>query len=66
VGSRNKEVGGKPFESFLFGFLNLALMLERVKSSIPHGAWRFHFFHKLFLLKLAYTRTFISTIGILV
>jgi hypothetical protein len=25
-------------------FLNLAPILGRVKSSIPHGAWRFHFF----------------------
>jgi hypothetical protein len=25
-------------------FLNLAPTLGRVKSSIPHGAWRFHFF----------------------
>jgi hypothetical protein len=30
-------------------FLNLAPILGRVKSSIPHGAWRFHFFFKLFL-----------------
>jgi hypothetical protein len=42
-------------------FLNLAPTLGRVKSSIPHGAWRFHFF-----LNLEYTWTFISTVGILV
>jgi hypothetical protein len=24
--------------------LNLAPTLGKVKSSIPHGAWRFHFF----------------------
>jgi hypothetical protein len=45
--------------------LNLALTLGRVKSSIPHGAWRFHFF-PIILLKLKYTWTFISTVGILV
>jgi hypothetical protein len=27
-------------------FLKLAPILGRVKSSIPHGAWRFHFFPK--------------------
>jgi hypothetical protein len=46
--------------------LNLAPTLGRVKSSIPHGAWRFYFFQILFLLNLEYTWTFISTIGILV
>jgi hypothetical protein len=35
------------------------------ESSIPHEAWRFHFF-SIFLLKLDYTRTFISTVGIFV
>jgi hypothetical protein len=25
-------------------FVNLASTLGRVKSSIPHGAWRFYFF----------------------
>jgi hypothetical protein len=29
-------------------FLNLAPTLGRVKSSIPHGAWRFHFFSTFF------------------
>jgi hypothetical protein len=28
-------------------FLNVAFILGRVKSSIPHGAWRFHFFPNL-------------------
>jgi hypothetical protein len=46
-------------------FLNLALTLGRVKSSIPHGAWRFYFF-PIFWLKLEYTWTFISTVGIFV
>jgi hypothetical protein len=29
-------------------FLNLAPTLGKVKSSIPHGAWRFHFFPSFF------------------
>jgi hypothetical protein len=33
-------------------FLNLALTLENVKSSIPHGAWRFHFFPNFIFAKL--------------
>jgi hypothetical protein len=41
VGSRNKEVWEKPFESFLSNLLNLAPTLGRVKSSLPHGLWRF-------------------------
>jgi hypothetical protein len=41
VGSRNKESWEKPFESFLSNLLNLAPTLGRVKSSLPHGAWRF-------------------------
>jgi hypothetical protein len=45
--------------------LKLAPTLGSVKSSIPHGAWRFHFFSN-FLLKLEDTWTFISIIGILV
>jgi hypothetical protein len=32
-------------------FLKLA-PLERVKSSIPHGAWRFHFFPNFIFAKL--------------
>jgi hypothetical protein len=48
VGSKNKEVWEEPFESFLSSFLNLAPTLGRMKSSIPHGAWRFHFFPFLF------------------
>jgi hypothetical protein len=39
--------------------LKLAPTRGRVKSSIPHGAWRFFFFQILFLLKLEYTWTFI-------
>jgi hypothetical protein len=35
-----------------------------VKSSVPHGDWRFHFFQIFFLLNLEYTWTFISTVGI--
>jgi hypothetical protein len=34
----------KKFESFFSGFLNLAPRLRRVKFSIPHEAWRYHFF----------------------
>jgi hypothetical protein len=41
VGSRNKESWEKPFESFFSNLLNLAPTLEEVKSSLPHGAWRF-------------------------
>jgi hypothetical protein len=66
VGIKNKEVWEKPFENFLSNLLNLAPTFGRVKSSIPHGAWRFHFFPKFFLLKLKYTTTFISTVGIFV
>jgi hypothetical protein len=33
-----------------FHFLNLAPILRSVKSSIPHGAWRFHFL--IFLAKI--------------
>jgi hypothetical protein len=47
-------------------FLNLAPTLERVKSSIPHGTWRFHFFSTSLLLKLDWTMILISTVGILV
>jgi hypothetical protein len=43
--------------------LKLAPTLGRVKSSIPHGAWRFYF-SSILKLKIEYTRTFISTIGI--
>jgi hypothetical protein len=39
--------------------------LGSVKSSIPHGAWRFHFFG-IFFARLEYTWISISTIGILV
>jgi hypothetical protein len=46
-------------------FLRLTLIFGSVKSSILHGTWRFHFY-QIFLLKLKETRTFISTIGILV
>jgi hypothetical protein len=46
-------------------FLKLAPTLGSVKSSIPHGAWRFHFF-PIFFLKLEDTLTFISIVGILV
>jgi hypothetical protein len=41
VGSRNKESWERPFESFLSNLLNLAPTLGRLKSSLPHGAWRF-------------------------
>jgi hypothetical protein len=58
VGSRNKEFWEKPFESFFSNLLNLAPILGRLKSSIPHGVWRFHIF-PIFLLNLEYT--FIST-----
>jgi hypothetical protein len=44
VGSRNKKSWEKPFESFLSNLLNLAPTLGKVKSSFPHGAWRFWFF----------------------
>jgi hypothetical protein len=44
-----------------FHFLKLAPTLGRVKSSIPHGAWRFHF-----LPKLEHPNTFVSAVGILV
>ena len=44
-------------------FLNLVPILRNTKSSIPHGAWRFHVIPKKFL-KLDYTKTFIFTIGI--
>jgi hypothetical protein len=47
VGSRNKESWEKPFESFLSNLLNLAPTLRRVKSSLPHGAWRFIFISNL-------------------
>jgi hypothetical protein len=66
VGSRNKESWEKPFESFLSKLLNLAPTLGRVKSSLPHGAWRFDFFSNFFWLNLEYTWTFIFTIGIFV
>jgi hypothetical protein len=39
VGIRNLEIS--PFESFLSNLLNLAPTLGRVKSSLPHGTWRF-------------------------
>jgi hypothetical protein len=32
-------------------FLNLAPILGSVKSSIPHGAWRFHFFPNFMFVK---------------
>jgi hypothetical protein len=51
VGSRNKESWEKPFESFLFNLLNLASILGKVKSSIPHGAWRFYFFSNFIFSK---------------
>jgi hypothetical protein len=63
AGIRNYEK--KRFESFLSNFLNIAPTLGRAKSSIPHGARRFNFF-PIFLLKLEYTKTFISIVGILV
>jgi hypothetical protein len=62
VGSRNKEVWKKPFESFFSSFFNLAPILGKVKSSIPHGAWRFHFF-QFFFLKLEHSKAVISTVG---
>jgi hypothetical protein len=37
-----------------FHFLNLAPTLGKMKSLIPHGAWRF-FFSIVFLLNLEYT-----------
>jgi hypothetical protein len=33
-------------------FLKLAPTLGSVKSSIPHGAWRFHSFSNLFFAKI--------------
>jgi hypothetical protein len=47
-------------------FLKLAPTLGSVKSSNPHGTWRFHFFSIFFLLKVKDTWTFISIAGILV
>jgi hypothetical protein len=47
-------------------YLKLAPTLGRVKSSILHGAWRFHFFPKKKIQNLEYTKTFISTVGIFV
>ena len=44
---------------------SLAPTFGSVKSSILHGAWKFPFFF-LFLLKLEFVQTFISTVGILV
>jgi hypothetical protein len=46
--------------------LNLAPTLGKVKSSIPHGAWRFYFFPNLSLQKLEYIRTLILIVGIFV
>jgi hypothetical protein len=40
-------------------------ILGSVKSSIPHGSWKYHIFSKK-ILKLEYTMTFISTTGIFV
>jgi hypothetical protein len=31
-------------------FLNLAPILGRMKSSIPHGTWRFYFFSTFFTM----------------
>jgi hypothetical protein len=39
-----KNLVEKPFESFLSNRLNLAPTLGRVKSSFPHGTWRFIYF----------------------
>jgi hypothetical protein len=33
-------------------FLKLAPTLGSVKSSIPHGAWRFHFFSNFIFAKI--------------
>jgi hypothetical protein len=52
------------FKSILSSFMNLAPILGRAKSSIPHGVWRFHFFP--YFLKLEYGKTLISTVGIFV
>jgi hypothetical protein len=51
VGSRNKELWEKPFESFLPNLLNLAPTLRRMKSSISHRAWKFHFFSNFIFAK---------------
>jgi hypothetical protein len=47
-------------------FFEVAPTLGWVKSSIPHGAWRFHFFPNSFKLKSEYIWTFISIVGIFV
>jgi hypothetical protein len=48
-------------------FLNLAPTLGSVKSSIPHGTWRFHFFPNFVLnFFLEYIWTFIFIVEILV
>jgi hypothetical protein len=47
-------------------FLKLAPTFGSVQSSIPHGAWRFHFFSKKNFPKLEDTQTFISAVGILI
>jgi hypothetical protein len=49
-----QELGGlgKALPDFLSYFLNLAPTLGRMKSSIPHEAWRFHFFPNFIFAKV--------------
>jgi hypothetical protein len=64
ISPKRWTIGIRNLESFLSNLLKLAPTLGSIKSSIPHGAWRLFFSN--FLLKLEYTWTIISTVGILV